>query len=60
MRRIGVYKELSRREAHAEHLSLSLDGRLRRSRVRRDDAQDDPTPFYDRARQLGLYEPYAK
>lgn len=65
MRRLGVYKELSHREAQAEHLSLSLDERLRRSwrlyqryrhLVRRDD-QDDPTPFYDRARELGLYEP---
>lgn len=66
MRRIGVYKELSHREAQAEHLALSLDERLRRSwclyqrfrhRVRRDDAQDDPTPFYDKAREIGLYQP---
>jgi hypothetical protein len=66
MRRIGVYKDLSHRAAQAEHLSLSLDERLRRSwrlyqrhrhLVRRDDPEDDPTPFYDRARKLGLYEP---
>lgn len=66
MRRIGVYKELSHREALAEHLATSLDERLRRSwrlyqryrhRVRRDEPKDDPTPFYDRARELGLYEP---
>jgi hypothetical protein len=65
MRRIGVYKDLSHREAQAEHLALSLDDRFRRSwrlyqrhrhRARRDD-RDDPTPFYDRARGLGLYEP---
>ena len=66
MRRIGAYKELSHREALAEHLALSLDERFRRSwrlyeryrdRVRRDDPQDDPTAFYRRARELGLYEP---
>lgn len=66
MRRIGAYKELSHREAQAEHLALSLDERFRRSwrlyeryrdRVRRDDPQDDPTAFYRRARELGLYEP---
>lgn len=66
MRRIGAYKELSHREAHAEHLAASLSERFRRSwrlhqryhhRVRRDDPTDDPTPFYDRARALGLYEP---
>ncbi|MBX3028163.1 hypothetical protein KF840_25015 [bacterium] len=66
MRRIGAYKELSHREAQAEHLAASLDERLRRSwrlsqryrrRGRRDDAADDPTPFYARARELGLYEP---
>ena len=66
VRRIGVYKELSHREAQAEHLAVSLDERFRRSwrlyqryrhRVRRDDPKDDPTPFYDRARELGLYRP---
>jgi hypothetical protein len=31
MRRIGVYKDLSHRQAQAEHLALSLDDRLRRS-----------------------------
>ena len=59
MRRIGVYKDLSHREAHAAHLAVTLDERLRRSwrlyqryrqRVRRDDPHDDPTPFYTRAR----------
>jgi hypothetical protein len=66
MRRIGVYKALSHREAQAEHLAGSLDERLRRSwrlyqrfrhRVRHANATDDPTPFYDRARELGLYKP---
>lgn len=66
MRRIGVYKELSHREALAAHLATSLDERLQRSwrlyqryrhRVPRDDSKDDPTPFYDRARELGLYQP---
>jgi hypothetical protein len=66
MRRIGVYKDLSHREAQAAHLALSLDERLRRSwrlylryrhRVRRDDPQDDPAQFYARARQLGLCQP---
>jgi hypothetical protein len=65
MRRLGVYKALSHREAHAEHLSLSLDERLRRSwrlyqryrhRVRADDSQDEPTPFYEKARERNLYE----
>lgn len=52
MRRIGAYKELSHREAQAEHLAASLDERLRRSwrlseryrHRRRDEAADDPTP----------------
>jgi hypothetical protein len=66
MRRIGAYKELSHREALAEHLALSLDERLRRSwrlyqrhrhRVRANLPDDDPTPLYDRARALRLYEP---
>lgn len=66
MRRIGVYKALSHREAQAEHLALPLDERFRRSlrlsqryrhRLPRDESQDEPTPFYDRARALGLYEP---
>ena len=66
MRRIGVYKALSHREAQAEHLAASLDERLRRSwrlyeryrhRVQRADPTDDPTPFYERARELGLYKP---
>ncbi|HYC49482.1 MAG TPA: hypothetical protein VEB19_00105 [Gemmatimonadaceae bacterium] len=66
MRRIGVYKELSHRQAHAEHLALSMDERLRRSwelywryreLVRRDDPEDDPAKFYERARQLGMCDP---
>jgi len=66
MRRIGVYKALSHREAQADHLAASLDERFRRSwrlyrryrhRVRRGDPTDDPAPFYERARELGLYKP---
>ena len=66
MRRIGAYKELSHREAQAEHLALPLYDRFQRSwrlyeryrhRGRRDDPQDDPAAFYQRARELGLYEP---
>ena len=65
MRRIGVYKALSHRETQAEHLALPLDERFRRSwrlyqryrhRLRQYDRQDEPTPFYERARELGLYE----
>jgi hypothetical protein len=64
MRRLGAYKALSHREAHAEHLATPLNERFRRSwrlyeryhhRVRHE-SHDDPTPFYDRARELGLYE----
>ena len=66
MRRIGIYKDLSHREALAAHLSLSLDERLHRSwllyeryrhRVQKDDPQDTPEQFYARARELGLYKP---
>jgi hypothetical protein len=64
MRRIGESKRRSHEQALADHLSLSLDERLRRSLelsraagmtgVSRD---DDPQPFYDLARALGLYRP---
>lgn len=65
MRRIGVYKELSHREALAAHLATSLDERLQRSwrlyqryrhRVPRDDSKTRHRS-YDRARELGLYQP---
>jgi hypothetical protein len=63
MRRIGTYKAASHAEAQARHLASTLSQRLQRSwalyeanrhsltRV----VHDDPTPFYDRARTLGLY-----
>lgn len=51
-------------DALAAHLGLPLEERLERSwalylRYRDPDAperDDDPTPFYDRARALGMYE----
>lgn len=65
MRRIGEYKAASHAEAQRAHLALPLAERLRRSwalyeRYRStlpqgDDRDQDPTPFYDRARALGLY-----
>ena len=66
LRRIGAYKAESHREAEARHLALSLSERLERSwqlylegrsaaaLERRD---DDPSPFYEKARALGLYRP---
>jgi hypothetical protein len=62
--RIGAAKEASHARAQQAHQSLSLDERLAASWAlylahraaadlsRRD---DDPSPFYDRARRLGLY-----
>jgi hypothetical protein len=63
-RRIGAAKAESHRESLAAHLALPLHDRLARSwdlylRFRDPDApprDDDPTPFYDRARALGLYQ----
>ena len=66
LRRIGEYKADSHRDAEARHLALSLSERLARSwqlylegrsaaaLERRD---DDPSPFYAKARALGLYRP---
>jgi len=66
LRRIGAWKAESHREAEARHLALSLSERLERSwqlylegrsaaaLERRD---DDPSPFYEKARALGLYRP---
>ena len=66
LRRIGAYKADSHREAEARHLALSLSERLARSwqlylegrsaaaLERRD---DDPSPFYEKTRALGLYRP---
>jgi hypothetical protein len=63
-RRIGEAKQRSHDEALRSHLASPLRERLRRSfemsaactgdAVERG---DDPTPFYDTARRLGLYKP---
>ena len=64
MKRIGAYESQAHADAQAEHLALPLAERLARSwalyeshraSLRRRD--DDPTPFYARARRLGLYRP---
>lgn len=66
MRRIGVYKATSHREAGAHHLALSLSERLERSwrlylegrsTAALDRRDDDPSAFYAKARALGLYRP---
>lgn len=63
MRRMGAIKTESHRDARRKHQELSLAMRLQRSwelfLASRATASatdnDDPTPFYDRARALGLY-----
>jgi hypothetical protein len=64
MERLGRYKAASHMDAQARHLALSLDERLRRSwalyeahRGALPERNDDPSPFYERARALGLYTP---
>jgi hypothetical protein len=66
MRRIGEAKAASHAEAAQRHRALPLEERLRRSlelwlargdRARGAGRDDDPSPFYDRARRLGLYKP---
>jgi hypothetical protein len=66
MRRIGEAKTASHADAAAAHRALPLEERLRRSwalflagraRGREAGRDDDPTPFYTRARTLGLYRP---
>ena len=61
MARVAGYKAESHAEAQARHLALPLDERLRRSwelylagRVAGSERDDDPSPFYERARALGL------
>jgi hypothetical protein len=63
MARVGRYKAESHAEAQARHRALPLDERLLRSwqlyRAGRaagasPDRDDDPSPFYDRARARGL------
>jgi hypothetical protein len=62
MRRIGEAKRRSHEDARTEHLARSLDERLRRgfelslaAGLVGTDRDDDPSPFFDRARALGLY-----
>lgn len=66
MRRIGEYKEASHREAQERHLALPIEERLKRSwalylagrsTASLDRRDDDPSPFYERAKALGLYKP---
>ena len=65
MRRIGVLKGASHEEARALHQGMPLEERLRRSwalflslRSTANLARryDDPSPFYERARSLGLHD----
>jgi hypothetical protein len=62
MRRIGESKRRSHEDARLSHLALSLDERLRRSfelsraaGMAGSARDDDPGPFYELARALGLY-----
>jgi hypothetical protein len=65
MRRIGEAKAAAHVDAAATQRSLALGERLRRSwalylacrSTSRGDRDDDPSPFYERARALGLYRP---
>ena len=66
MRRLGEAKAASHDEAAARHRELPITERLRKSwalylagRSPRSQhvRDDDPTPFYERARTLGLYRP---
>lgn len=65
MRRIGEAKAASHADAAAAQRALALAERLQRSwslylacrSTIRDDRDDDPRPFYERARALGLYRP---
>lgn len=63
--RIGAIKDALHQETTQRHRSLPLSERLTRSwalylthRSQKGLAQrdDDPSPFYDRARRLGLYK----
>ena len=64
LRRLGSYKAESHGAALSAHLALSPGECLARSvalmrRFFSTTAQrhDDPSPFFDRARRLGLYRP---
>jgi hypothetical protein len=61
--RIARYERELARERLAQHLALTLAERLERSLALSrlhgsralERANDDPSPFYERARSLGLY-----
>jgi hypothetical protein len=66
MRRLGEAKAASHAEAAARHRALPLEERLRRSwalylsrraALRASERDDDPSPFYARARRLGMCDP---
>lgn len=64
LRRLGELQDEEHAAAVEAHLALSLDERLARSvsLMQRflgsvSPSADDPTPFYERARRLGLYRP---
>ena len=64
LRRLGAHKAQAHAVATASHLALSLAERLVRSmslmlqfRASASVGPDDPSPFYERARRLGLYRP---
>ncbi len=66
MRRLGALESAAHVERQDAHRTLTIGERLRRSLVlsqqfrataNLERRSDDPTTFYDRARQLGLYRP---
>jgi hypothetical protein len=68
-RRIAAIKAESHEDAARNHAALSLDERLERSWAlywaHRSEAdlskrEDDPSPFYERARRLGLIKTMAR
>jgi hypothetical protein len=64
MRRLGAFQAQGHAQALSAHLALPPSERLARSLAlmrqflaRASVRNDDPTPFYERARRLGLYRP---
>jgi hypothetical protein len=66
MRRVGELKQGSHDDALARHRALPIAERVRKSwalylatraSARLEARSDDPSPFYARARALGLYRP---
>lgn len=62
-RRLGAIKAQSHADAGAKHRALPMNERLAKSWALyeahrgevREHRHDDPSPFYERARELGLY-----